>query len=166
MHLDSQPPAGGTVRWRLLDPYGVSIDNGRLGDGADPFSAPVDGEYWLVVGGDAGNAADASVAYTFELDRVPDIRSSLVPGTTVNGNLTLAGQNAVYSFHLSAATQLAFDALTSRSDMFWSLTGPNGLEVDRRRFDQNLGAAISTLAAGDYTLTVDRKSTRLNSSHL
>uniref|UniRef100_UPI003217AD8F hypothetical protein n=1 Tax=Dyella sp. TaxID=1869338 RepID=UPI003217AD8F len=92
-----------------------------------------------------------------QLNQVPDLTSALSIGTAVNGSIPLAGQSAVYSFHLAAATQLAFDALSSRGDMLWSLAGPRGQEVNSRSLnssDGNSGQNVLALPAGDYTLTV------------
>ena len=61
----------------------------------------------------------------------------------------------VYEFNLAATTQLAFDSQSNRSDLFWSLTGPRGFEVDLRYFSQNdYQNKVLPLPAGTYRLTV------------
>lgn len=157
LYLNGQAPTSGSVGWRLLDPYGVQVSNGTLGNNGDPFTATVAGDYWLVMQGSSGNAATAAVSYGFQLDSVPDLAAVLTLGASVSGNVALPGQSTVYSFHLAAATQLAFDTQSTRNDILWSLSGPNGQLVQRRPLGQSDGSSaysVVTVPAGDYTLTV------------
>ncbi|HET7329337.1 LEPR-XLL domain-containing protein, partial [Dyella sp.] len=157
LYLNGQSPTGGSVNWRLLDPYGVQVNNGTLGNNGDPFTATVSGDYWLVMQGSSGNAATATVNYGFQLDSVPDLAVALTLGASTSGSVALPGQSTIYSFHLAAATQLAFDTQSTRTDIEWSLTGPNGQLVPPRwlgRSDGSYAYSVITAPAGDYTLTV------------
>ena len=157
LYFGSQSPTGGYVNWRLLDPYGNAVNSGGLGGGYAAFSVAATGTYWLALDGYIYNSPTATVGYQFQLNQVPDLPATLSVGTAVNGSIPLAGQSAVYSFHLAAATQLAFDALSNRNDMQWSLSGPRGQEVGSRTLaysDGSSGQDILALPAGDYTLTV------------
>lgn len=155
--LDGRSVSGGTLSWRLVNPYGITSASGSsLTTLVDPFTVNATGDYWLVLDGADGNA-DATVSYQFAFNKVPDLAAALTLDTLVTGSVDLAGQATVYTFDLASASQLAFDAQTNRSDLNWSLSGPRGVEVSSRRFDQS--DAASTLSAlslppGSYKLTV------------
>lgn len=155
--LDGRSVSGGTLSWRLVNPYGITSASGSsLTTLEDPFTVNATGDYWLVLDGADGNA-DATVSYQFAFNKVPDLAAALTLDTLVTGSVDLAGQATVYTFDLASASQLAFDAQTNRSDLNWSLSGPRGVEVSSRRFDQS--DAASTLSAlslppGSYKLTV------------
>ena len=69
------------------------------------------------------------------------------------------GQRVFYNFELSEPnTRLYFDSLLNSANVLWSLSGPRGLVVADRRFDQSdsqNGTSIFELPPGSYTLTVD-----------
>ena len=76
----------------------------------------------------------------------------------VLGRVEQPGQAVHHSFSLAAPALLYFDSLTDNADMRWSLSGPNGQIVANRAFSQSDaydGSSFYTLAAGDYSLTVD-----------
>ena len=157
VYLDGRSLTGGSIVWRLIDPYGVRVNWSPLAAAKDQFTVDATGDYWLVLDGGITNAADATVNYQFVFNKVPDVAKILVVGTPTAGTIDLAGQATVYSFDLAAATQLVFDAQTNRSDLLWSLTGPRGSEVTDRRFDQSdaaNGLSVLPLPAGHYELRV------------
>ncbi len=88
----------------------------------------------------------------------------LLSGDTVvpriDGNLDVPGETDRYGFTVEDNIRVVFDSLTNRSDMHWSIEGPQGAVVTGRRFDQSdsnsIGGNVAfDLTAGDYTLSVD-----------
>jgi subtilase family serine protease len=80
-------------------------------------------------------------------------------GTQVDGNITAAGETDRYSFTLTEAKQLYFDALTD-TPFNWSLEGPAGAVVTARSFQSSdaqdfSNSPVLNLTAGDYLLSVD-----------
>ena len=149
---------GSTPYWRLLDP------NGQLVFGPDSFSydkglltLTQTGVYTLLVEGYINSTGTSN--YSFNVQKVTDEQIPLTVGDTVNGSIAHVGQRDFYSFSLSEAKQLYFDAL-SNSNVNWSLFGPKGTVLYGRNFtgtDSNSlgGSAIYDLVAGDYTLIID-----------
>lgn len=150
--FDRHSMTGGSLNWRLIDPYGVRLASSGS---TNTMTAKVTGDYWLVLDGSASNAADASVSYDFSLIPTPDIIKTLTLNQPVSDSIPTVTQSVVYEFNLSAAAQLAFDSQSNRSDIIWSLTGPRGGEVFERQFSQDeYRFNILTLPAGTYRLTV------------
>src|SRR5439155_24253879 len=79
-------------------------------------------------------------------------------GTPVTDSLAAVGEQDRYSFALSTASLLYFDALTNNANLTWTLTGPAGTAVNSRSFTQsdsgNIANPVLNLVAGNYTLTV------------
>lgn len=147
------PLSGGDLSWRLLDPYGRRLTGAAFGATGHAFPVDADGEYWLVLDGAETNAADAEIGFEFRLNRVPAIAGTLIPGEAVNGTIDLAGREWVYEFNLTDAAQWVFAAQSARADILWSLTGPQGTQIQGQGFDQS-GATLLDLVAGSYRLAV------------
>ncbi len=155
LFLSTQASTQGNVNWRVLDAYGAVVTSQYLGAGGYGFTATSSGTYWLAVSG-LGNPATANVGYGFSLNAVPDVVQHLDLGSTLSDTLARAGQSMIYTFDLASAAQLAFNAKTLRSDVQWSLSGPNGLSVDHQAFaSSGPGFNILSLPAGHYSLTVN-----------
>ena len=80
-------------------------------------------------------------------------------GTQVDGNITAAGETDRYSFTLTEAKQLYFDALTD-TPFNWSLEGPSGTLVNARSFQSSdaadiAGSPVLNLTPGEFILSVD-----------
>ena len=80
-------------------------------------------------------------------------------GDVVQGRLSSAGNQDIYTFTLAEAKQLYLDALTN-INLTWTLTGPRGTVVNARDFRFSNGGEfgnnpVLNLVAGDYTLIVD-----------
>ncbi|MBN8490904.1 MAG: LEPR-XLL domain-containing protein, partial [Burkholderiales bacterium] len=98
----------------------------------------------------AGTLADASGN-----GRAARFGNVLAP--MVQDRIEHVGQRVNFSFTLSEATRLYVDTLTESSALLWSLSGPRGLLVGDRRFDQSdseNGLSLLDLPAGDYLFTV------------
>jgi hypothetical protein len=76
---------------------------------------------------------------------------------SINGALDAPGQQKQYQCTVQDTKRVVFDSLTNRSDLNWTLTGPNGTVVNGRQFSDD-GNSYSMpafdLASGTYTLTV------------
>jgi hypothetical protein len=110
-------------------------------------TAPAAGTNGLTVALPAGGAA---LPNGIEL-------KTLNPGG-VTGRIGMPGETDRYSFTLNQQTVALFDSLTWRSDIRWSLSGPDGVIIDNRRFDDSDSSEnnpLLSLRPGDYVLTVD-----------
>ncbi|RMG35700.1 MAG: LEPR-XLL domain-containing protein, partial [Gammaproteobacteria bacterium] len=91
------------------------------------------------------------------IDYAADLQGSFT------GRLELPGQVHVYRFSLAEERLLYWDTLSSRDDIYGTLRGPGGVNINRRldqAGDTNFGGNYAFLApAGDYTLTIDGVST-------
>jgi len=81
--------------------------------------------------------------------------------TPVAGSIDVPGETDRYAFTLTEAKRLAFDSLTENGNLTWSLSGPTGVQVSGRPFNQSdrnyvSGQSVLSLPPGDYSLTVDR----------
>ncbi len=85
-------------------------------------------------------------------------------GATTAGSIAHVGQRALYNFSLTEAKQLLFDGLApsnANPDLYWTLTGPRGVEISSRRFygseSYELGGTnpLLDLIGGDYVLSFD-----------
>src|SRR3546814_1503782 len=84
----------------------------------------------------------------------------LVPGNTVTGTFDVADRTR-FTLTLTQPSRLLFDALSSNTNLHWTLTGPRGVEVDQRTiaYSDSVDLASSLqplmdLPAGDYVLTI------------
>lgn len=142
----------------LLGTYQVPIFGTTAILGNVTLAGP--GQYLAVVQDKDGVA---TAQYRFLVEEVAEtvLSAPLVLNEPNWHRFNSLGERNEYTFTLGAETRVYFDALTGQSDVFWTLTGPDGTLVDRRRFDQSDAYGISDaeavieLAAGSYTLTVD-----------
>ncbi|MER9397477.1 LEPR-XLL domain-containing protein [Mesorhizobium sp. M0615] len=154
--FDQQSSSGGTVFWRLVDPFGRQVWFNGFGD-QDVQALAFAGTYTLAIEGSLSNASP--VDFSFAVQKVEDTTAALAVGTTVDGTIGHAGQENRYTFDLAGAARLYFDSLTN-SNSSWSLIGPRGEEVSTRYFSSSDAASFSSdpmldLSAGSYTLIVD-----------
>jgi len=148
--------AGNTI-WRLISPLGVQVFRQNLTDVA-ALTLPSTGTYTLLVEGWHSNTGLDS----YTLNAVIQTETAPTPltlGSTVTGNLDVAGERDRYTFTLAANALAYFDALTNNASLNWTLAGPAGTLVSARAFtatdsfDFASNPALS-LVAGDYTLTL------------
>ena len=158
LYLDGQAASNGAVSWRFLNPYGDLVSSGSsLIAAGSPFTATIAGDYWLLLDGAPTNNPAQTVSVQFALNLALDVAALFNLGDAVSGSIATAGQTTVYSFTLSAATQLIFDSQTNRADILWSLVGPRGVEVTERRFDRSdspNGSTVLSIPVGSYRLSV------------
>jgi hypothetical protein len=156
--LDRLSVSGGSVYWRVLDPWGKPLTGSTSMSSDIELTLGYDGTYTLLVEGAV--SATGGTSYSFNVQRVVDETSVLTLGDTVSGSIGHAGQRDSYSFSLAEGKQLYFDALSNNSTINWTLTGPRGTVISGRNFSSSdassyTGNPLLDLAAGDYVLTVD-----------
>jgi len=89
----------------------------------------------------------------------PRVLLSADAAPVIAGSIDSPGETDKYEFVLQQGAQVVFDSLTDRSDLSWSLQGPQGDVVLGRALDATdgsglTGSPVMTLAAGKYTLTL------------
>ncbi|RUZ73785.1 hypothetical protein EN942_33870, partial [Mesorhizobium sp. M7A.F.Ca.CA.001.14.1.1] len=155
--FDQQSYTGGTVYWRLIDPFGRQVwSNGFQWD-VDVQALAFAGTYTLAIEGNVSNASP--VDFSFAVQKVEDTTAALTVGTMVDGVIAHAGQQARYTFDLAGAARLYFDSLTNDPYLSWRLIGPRGevnsTPVGFSYSDGVSGTPLLDLVAGSYTLIVD-----------
>jgi hypothetical protein len=154
-YFDALSQTGSNTYWTLIDPYGQKLWSSPLGSG--PGVLPSTGTYTLLIEGYISNTS--AVSYSFNVQKVTNTTAALALSSQVNGVITQAGQQNLYTFSLANASQLYFDSLTADSSLNWTLSGPRGTEVSSRSFTSSDSLSIGpdpvlNLIAGNYTLTV------------
>ncbi|WP_164766477.1 hypothetical protein, partial [Mesorhizobium sp. M7A.F.Ca.CA.001.15.1.1] len=154
--FDQQSDSGGTVYWRLIDPFGRQVLFNGFGD-VDVQALAFTGTYTLAIEGSVSNASP--VDFSFAVQKVEDTTAALTVGTMVDGVIAHAGQQARYTFDLAGAARLYFDSLTNDPYLTWRLFGPRGevnsMPVGFSYSDGVSGTPLLDLVAGSYTLIVD-----------
>ncbi|MEH2565659.1 CARDB domain-containing protein [Bradyrhizobium sp. AZCC 2289] len=154
-YFDGQTASGGSTYWRLIDPNGQQVWFNGFGDVATQ-ALPSSGTYSLLVEGYIYNTTP--VTFSFNAQSVANTTAALTLGSQVNGAVTQAGQQNLYTFNLANPSQLYFDSLTNDSSLSWTLTGPRGIEVNTRSFtgsdSSSIANSVLSLIAGNYTLAV------------
>jgi RHS repeat-associated protein len=159
--FDSQNLLGPAPSWRLVDTFGQDVFTYPFTQDVDTLMLNEAGTYTLLLEGPS--SASGVTNYTFNVQPVSFTTEPLTLGQTVNGSITVAGEQDRYTFTLPIPTKLYFDALIfSSSAINWTLEGPAGTVVDTRSFSSSDGVnatsfnPVLSLPAGDCVLTVDR----------
>src|SRR5579883_2086515 len=140
--------------WRCLDPYGQPVFAQFFADDG-PLSLPATGIYTVLVEGYFSDPGSGT--FSFNVVPVNDQSQPLPVGEIVSGTVVMPGQAQTYNFTLASRATLYFDSLTNNPDLEWSLSGPEGVVVANRAFNQSdghTGNGVINLPAGDYLLTV------------
>ncbi len=121
-------------RIRLFGPTGSVVHDGAATDSPVLNLSPA-GTYTLLLEGDVYSTGESTVLFNLEnLGNVPPpvlTGTAIALGQTVNGTTAAAATN-FYTVQLAVPTWVAMDALDPASGVNWSLTGPDGLVVNRR----------------------------------
>jgi hypothetical protein len=151
-------------RWRLFDAEGDVLVSDSIGQNLAKFALPRSGEFYLLM--EAAQTPKEGVSQlrvpsTFEF--MANIEPAAPPiaitvGDTVNGAVDFVGDYVDYVFNLPTRSLIYVDSFTDNG-MTWTLNGPEGQEVNNRRFDStdsfNQATPVLDLAAGDYQLRVN-----------
>lgn len=155
IYFDSTGGTAHNATWRLLDPAGQPVFFAGLRQ--DQFvTVPTTGTYTLLLEGYVAETLTPS--YAFTVFPVTDGTHPLALDATIAGEITTPGQAHRYAFTLAAERRVYFDALTSSSNLRWSLSGPTGEivnELPLTSSDALSAFAVRTLPAGAYVLTLD-----------
>lgn len=76
---------------------------------------------------------------------------------SINGAISVQGEQDQYEFSVQESRRVVFDSLTNRSDLNWKLEGPNG-QLTSRSFsntDYQAESPAFELTPGKYKVTVD-----------
>jgi hypothetical protein len=144
---------------QLLDPSGVAVGAkvsfGTAGGFVDTRTLPSTGMYTISIDPPGMTVGSA----TFTLYSVPpDVTGTLTLGTGLVSTISTPGQNATYTFDATAGQRVSVKVGPSTMSGFFSLTGPNGVQViGRTAFftSQSFVDARALPATGTYTLAVD-----------
>ena len=151
-------------QWQLVGPSGDVLSIETIGTNVPIFEIPQTGQYVLLFEsnfapgeGSAQLRIPAQVEFSVTLsDPVPATR--IVFGESVADEIDFVGAFHDYAFTLNERSLVYLDSLTD-SRMRWSLSGPEGIEVDRRRFDStdsfHNASPVLDLESGDYQIRID-----------
>ncbi|WP_146512309.1 PKD domain-containing protein, partial [Thalassoglobus neptunius] len=157
--LNSNWTGNSSGRWRLVDPLGRTVFAEPTGTDAGRHTLIESGTYHILVEAaiDETTAAD----YGLLIQPVVKTTQSLTLDQPVAATIASAGEQHVYEFAVRTRTNVYFDALSSNSDIAWSLIGCDVQPVAERRFDQSnagdleSGSPVFHLLPGTYSLVVE-----------
>ncbi|MCP5367599.1 MAG: LEPR-XLL domain-containing protein, partial [Hyphomicrobiales bacterium] len=144
--------------WRLIDPNNNQVFGPTSFADVGEMELDQTGVYTLMIEGRRHHTTAAD--YTFNVQLISDDTDTLALDETKVGRIDHAGQKDHYDFTLAEDKRVIFDSLLRTSGLSWSLTGPQGTEVDGRALHQSDsldlgGNTVLDLVAGDYRLTID-----------
>ncbi|MBL8535113.1 MAG: LamG domain-containing protein, partial [Betaproteobacteria bacterium] len=156
LYFDLVSKSGANLTLRLFDPFGALISGpAEIGD-VDVFTAQFTGDYLVAIEGRVTNTGSA--AYEIAVHAAEDAEAELAVGERAESAIASPGERVRFTFDLADPARLLFDSLTNNSNLYWSLSGPRGVEVSGRAMSQSdasAGNPLLDLAAGSYVLTVD-----------
>ena len=130
-YLQSLGLSGGSVAWRLIDPYGRQEGvSGNLAIDKDTFAVQRSGEYLLLLEG--SNSNTTPVPYSFNLLPVQDSVASLALDSVVTATIDQPGKVARFDCSLAQTANVFMDGLGNANGLYWRLTGPSGEVVSRQ----------------------------------
>jgi RHS repeat-associated protein len=139
----------GNNYWGIYKPNGENLVWGRLYEDKDVYLDAA-GQYTLVMWG--GGVANNS--YEVSLNLTGDQTTAYTLGNTTNSNLSVKGENDIYTFAGNAGQMLFFDALIGNTDIKARLYSPSGALIS----DRDTNADWSPLLLGEngeYRLVID-----------
>jgi subtilase family serine protease len=156
--MNGRSVTGGGISWQLMDPFGYSVASGGSVLGAQTTRAiQKTGEYWLIIDGNDNNAETANVAFELSLEQFADKSEALTLGAVTQGSIDTAGQTVFFQFDIANPSIFAFDSLSNRSDLSWTLTGPYGnifTDIPLNTADAGNRLALWRLDPGRYKVGV------------
>jgi hypothetical protein len=158
-----QGSSGGSLQWRLVDPFGGNVFGPQGVVNVGPLTLNVAGTYTLAIEGSILNTSPVNYTFTVlfqgNVPPTPLTGTALALNQTTSGTISVANEVDTFKFTLGSRAQLYFDSLQNVSNLTWSLTGPAGQAVTNRTFPNSDAASISgnailNVPAGNYVLTV------------
>ncbi len=140
-YFDRLSQSGGTIYWRLIDPFGRQHFYSGFDD-VDVQTLGYTGAYTIIVEGYVGNGA-SPITYGFNVQKVTNTSAAITLGATVNGAVAQVGQQNNYTFSLTSDTQVYFDSLTN-TGLTWYLYGPLGNVVSNRSLSGSDGGQFGS----------------------
>ncbi|MCP5368563.1 MAG: LEPR-XLL domain-containing protein, partial [Hyphomicrobiales bacterium] len=152
--------------WRLIDPYNNMVFGPSYFDDMGEFQLDQTGTYTLMIEGRRHHTATAE--YAFNIQLISDDTGTMALDELVSGRIDHAGQKDHFDFTLAEDKRVIFDSLLRTSGLSWTLSGPQGTEVEGRglQVSDSLdlgGNTVLDLVAGDYRLTIDGSGTAVES---
>ena len=137
------------LNWTLTAPSGSQLFPNENFFDRGPLSLTESGQYILTV----ANEASGSSSFQFIIHDVPaPVTTAISIGQTVDGQITVPGQYAIYTFDAAAGQKLYFDAMVSAS-VGWELVAPSGSQLFHYDyFDDQEPPLLAE--SGQYTLLV------------
>ncbi|MEZ6048635.1 MAG: hypothetical protein R3C11_24270 [Planctomycetaceae bacterium] len=150
LYLDSITAAT-NLNWSLTGPNGNVIESQAFNGGNQVLSL-AGGSYTLTVDG----TGEATGSYSFLLDTLSNLASTITPDTAKSGTLDPAGESHVYQFSVTAGDKYSFDSQSwsGSSAARWKLVDPYGNIL----FDELLSADVGTMhfhEGGTYSLVLE-----------
>lgn len=141
------------THWALYAPGMRQIGSGLLDSHPGRFLLPETGSYRLVIDGRPSLTGESTG--TLRLTATGDVAQPLTLDRDVTGAIARPGERQIYDFTLAAPTTLFFDSLTNRSDLRWTLEGPEGVLRQAGLNNDSSGSDLHPVAPGDYRLIVE-----------
>jgi len=137
--------------WRLFNPDGSTVFDGRFVNPTEPEILTQDGSYVLEVYGKNAKFGD----FTFRIYTVPD--PTVIPialNRTISGHFDKPGVSVTYTFDAETGQNLYFDKTVGANNLGfnWVLNDPSGTQVGGSVFGFNDFGPISLTASGRYQL--------------
>lgn len=151
-----------SARWRLIDPFGNELFGAALGSDVGALHLHAAGDYTVLLEGAIDDAA-SNPAFSFQVVSQGSDTSDPAPlalSQISSGVISTSGESDDYTFTLGTTTRVAFDSLTNRGDMSWSLSDGTTTLVSSRALDASDATGVSdansvlSLSVGTYTLTL------------
>ena len=157
LYFDNRIAGNGTADWQLVDPYGNTVFDAAFSADQDHVVAAATGIYALLIRGE--NAGDPAAAnYVFVVHGIDETPVDLPINTVVGDSIETAGDRDRYNFIVKTPGLYYFDALTARTDLHWTLTGPGGQMAASTFAAANGKAAaqpVLSLPVGAYQVEID-----------
>jgi YD repeat-containing protein len=144
--------------WAELTQISISNDNNNPNTRfRDTFVLPSPGTYTILVSLTGNESGTRSVDLTL-YNVPPDLTNPIAPGSPVTANLTVPGQDALFTFSDTSGQRVSFNIAPTTGDGDWKIIGPDGNEVASPFINPSFGGFIEPVtlpSTGNYSLKFD-----------